>query len=340
LIHRALPWIQAHLSWPGGILGIAVTLALFGAALTEWIGIHAIFGAFIVGVAFGDSSHLRQRTRSVIEQFIGSIFAPIFFASIGLRVDFFANFDLILVVVVLAVACIGETLGCAIGAMWAGFPRRQSWAIGFALNARGAMEIVLATLALQYGVIGERLFVALVIMALVTSIVAGPLMQRVLKRRVGAKVRDYLRPQTFVSDLRATLPKEAIEELSELAAKSDSFAADELAAAAWERERAMSTAFPGGIAIPHAQIQGLQVPIIAVGISNRGLEFDSPDGAPTRLVILVFAGPEHSQQHLELLADIARIFRTGEAVSAACEAKSFTEFLATMNILVSEHGAH
>jgi Kef-type K+ transport system membrane component KefB len=75
LIHRVLPWIKAHTSWPGGILGLALSLAFFGAACTEYIGIHAIFGAFLVGIAIGDSSHLREQTRTVISQFISFIFA-------------------------------------------------------------------------------------------------------------------------------------------------------------------------------------------------------------------------------------------------------------------------
>ena len=88
LMHRSLPFLQAYTHYPGGVLGFAVTLGLLGAALTEFIGIHAIFGAFIVGVALGDSSHLSERTRVMIDEFVSFIFAPIFFASIGLKVNF------------------------------------------------------------------------------------------------------------------------------------------------------------------------------------------------------------------------------------------------------------
>ena len=81
LIDRALPWIQAYTSWPAGVLSFALSLCLFSAAFTEWIGIHAIFGSFLAGVALGHSSHLRERTRTTLEQFISFIFAPLFFAS-------------------------------------------------------------------------------------------------------------------------------------------------------------------------------------------------------------------------------------------------------------------
>ena len=66
LFHWVLPWVKAHTSWPGGILGFAMVLALFGAACTEAIGIHAIFGAIIIGVAIGHSAHLRSQTRAVM----------------------------------------------------------------------------------------------------------------------------------------------------------------------------------------------------------------------------------------------------------------------------------
>src|SRR5690606_34242317 len=112
-------------------------------------------GAFIFGIAIGDSRHLRERTRATLDQFISFIFAPLFFANIGLRVDFVAHFDLQLVVIVLLVATVCKVVGCGFGAMLGGMPRRQAFAVGFGMNARGAMEIILGMLALQAGVIGE-----------------------------------------------------------------------------------------------------------------------------------------------------------------------------------------
>ena len=181
LINRSLPWIQAHSSWPGGILGFSLSLALFCAAFTEWIGIHAIFGAFIAGIALGDSRHLRERTRATIEQFVSFIFAPLFFAGIGLKVNFVKEFDLLLVITVLVIATLGKVIGCGLAGRMSGMARREAWALGFGMNARGAMEIILGLLALQYGLINERLFVALVVMALVTSLMSGPILQKVLR---------------------------------------------------------------------------------------------------------------------------------------------------------------
>jgi Kef-type K+ transport system membrane component KefB len=186
LIHRLLPWLQAWTSWPSSVLGFCFTLALLGAALTEWIGIHAVFGAFLVGICIGDSPRFRDDTRKTIHDFVNSIFAPLFFASIGLRIDVVATFDLLIVLAVLAIACLGKIVGCGLAALWAGTEPRTAWSIGFAMNARGAMGIILGMLAHDNGLIHERMFVALVVMALITSMMSGPAMQWLLGRKRGA----------------------------------------------------------------------------------------------------------------------------------------------------------
>lgn len=177
VLDKIMPWMQQKLSWPGGVLGISLGICFLSAAFTESIGIHAILGAFIAGIAIGDSVHLKEKAREIIYQFVTNIFAPLFFVSIGLRVNFIENFNLSLVILVLVVAYIGKVSGASIGARMGGFTRKEALAVGFGMNARGAMEIILGTLALQAGLINETIFVALVIMALVTSLTSGPLMK-------------------------------------------------------------------------------------------------------------------------------------------------------------------
>lgn len=178
IINRALPWIQTKLSWPGGVLSISLGFCFLGAAFTESIGLHAILGAFIMGIAFGDSVHLHEKAREIIHQFVTNVFAPLFFVSIGLRVNFVENFDPQLVLIVLFLAVICKVFGATLGGYLGGLSRRESLAVGFGLNARGAMEIILGTLALNAGLIDQKMFVALVVMALLTSIVSGPLVKR------------------------------------------------------------------------------------------------------------------------------------------------------------------
>jgi len=181
IINRVLPWVQNKLSWPGGVLAMSLGLCLVCAAFTESINIHAILGAFIAGIAIGDSVHLREQAREIIHQFVTNFFAPLFFVSIGLKVNFVENFDLVTVSVILVLAFVGKVVGASIGARIGGLNRNAALAVGFGLNARGAMEIILGTLAYNAGIIGKPIFVALVIMALVTSLTSGPLMRRFVK---------------------------------------------------------------------------------------------------------------------------------------------------------------
>lgn len=177
-INRVLPWIQKNLSWPGGVLSISLGFCFLGAAFTEYIGLHAILGAFIVGIALGDSVHLKEREREIINQFVTNVFAPLFFVGIGLKVNFITNFDWQLVTLVVFLAMVCKVFGASLGAYMGGMTKRESLAVGFGLNARGAMEIILGTLALSAGVIDEKMFVALVVMALLTSVISGPLMRK------------------------------------------------------------------------------------------------------------------------------------------------------------------
>jgi Kef-type K+ transport system membrane component KefB len=178
LIDKTLPWMQTKLSWPGGVLSISLGICLLSAAFTESIHIHAILGAFIAGIAFGDSVHLREQAREIIHQFVTNFFAPLFFVSIGLKVNFIENFNLQIVVIILVLAFVGKVIGATLGARLGGMTKNHSLAVGFGMNARGAMEIILGTLALNAGLISKPIFVALVIMALVTSLSSGPFMKK------------------------------------------------------------------------------------------------------------------------------------------------------------------
>ncbi len=180
-VNQVLPWINKKMAWPGGVLSISLGFCFLASAFTEFAGIHAIFGAFLTGVVLGDSEHFSERAKEIVHQFINNIFAPLFFVAIGLKVNFAVNFDLTTTIVILLIAFIGKILGAGAGARIGGFPIRESIATGFGMNARGAIEIILGLVALEYQLINETIFVALVIMALVTSMTSGPMMKFILK---------------------------------------------------------------------------------------------------------------------------------------------------------------
>jgi Kef-type K+ transport system membrane component KefB/mannitol/fructose-specific phosphotransferase system IIA component len=328
LIHRVLPWVQAHTSWPGGVLGFALSLTLVSAAVTEWIGIHAIFGAFLAGVALGDSEHLRERTRATIDQFVSFIFAPLFFASIGLKVNFLAHFDPLLVLTVLVIACLGKVLGCGLAARLSGLARRESWALGFGMNARGVMEIILGMLALKYGMIGERLFVALVFMALATSLMSGPMLQQLLRLKKSRRFTDYLNARTFINPLSGHTRFGAISEMAAAAAQVAGLEESEIRDAVLLRESLMPTGIGRGMAVPHARLKGLSSPLLVVGLAPGGIDFDSPDGFPAHIVFLILTPLQDDGAQLEILADIATTFKVKEIREKAGGVTNCTEFLA------------
>lgn len=166
-----------------GILGVAVLIAFLCAAFTQWIGIHAIFGAFLAGVMIGETGEASNGARELLRQMVFYIFAPIFFASMGLRANFINHFDLPLVLAVLAVAVAAKFTGGFLGAYLGGRRGHEAYAIGFGLIPQGAMGIILAFLALEFSLINETVFVALVTTALVTSILSGPLIQRAMEHK-------------------------------------------------------------------------------------------------------------------------------------------------------------
>ncbi len=338
LIDRLLPWVQAYTRWPGGVLGFALTGGLLCAAYTEFIGIHAIFGAFIFGVALGDSKHLRAHTRTLLDQFISFIFAPIFFASIGLQVNFLANFDIGLVAMVLLIGSAGMIGGCTWGARRSGFKTRESLAIGVAMNARGAMEIILGLLALQAGLIRERLFVALVAMALFTSLTSGTFMQAILRLRRPIRFLEYLTARRCIIDFHATSRRHAIEQLSQLACLGSDVDPALAFNAVWRREQTMSTSLNHGVSVPHARINGLKSPLVAIGVSREGIDFDSMDGLPARLIFLILTPHDAQRLQLELLANIGATFANPALVERCSNVNNYTELLALIKSHIGEGG--
>lgn len=335
LVHRTLPILQAYTHYPGGVIGFAVTLGLLGATFTEYIGIHAIFGAFLVGVALGDSSHLQERTRVMIDEFVSFVFAPLFFATLGLKVNFATHFDGLLVLLVFILACAGKFIGAVLAARWGGFPNRECWAIGFAMNSRGAMEIILATLALEAGIIRQRLFVALVVMAILTSALSGPLMRWVLRRPKPHRLLSYVAPKLFLRELRADSRLDVIRELAAVTAREHGLDAAAIEKLAWEREQIAATGIGHGVAIPHARLADIRQPVVAVGISEAGIDFDAPDGQPAHVIFLLVTPRANPEVQLELSADIAHTFREPHGLERILRASTFTEFVAKLKALSS-----
>ena len=318
IVNRILPFIQTKLSFPGGVLNFIFISGFFAAAFTEYIGIHAIFGAFIIGIAIGDSAHLKEETREMIQQFVTNIFAPLFFISIGLRLDFIAHFDISLVAIFLAIAFITKIFGSYLGAYWGGFTKNDAWIIGFGMNSRGAMEIVLGLLALEYHVIQEDVFVALVIMALVTSMSSAPFMNIFIKRSLKLiSPFDVLDIQRVFFTSAGT-STEVLHELSMYAASSAGITAHEILEKVEQREKEFPTGIANGLAIPHARLP-IKRPVLALAVSKNGIDFGAMDGQPSRLIFLLLTPQNENELQLEFLASLAKLAGNAEFIKMALQ---------------------
>jgi len=306
IINILLQKVNNKLSFPGSSLSFILILGLVGASFTELIGIHAVFGAFIVGVAFGDSVHLKDETKEVLHQFITNIFAPLFFVSIGLKVNFISNFDFVLVLIVLVLAFIGKVVGCSLGAYLSGFKKNDSYAIGFGMNSRGAMEIILALLGLQFGLIKESVFIALVIMALVTSLVSAPFMNYFIKAKNKLNFINLLNKNRILFSEKNNKTG-VLGELVELASKELLISKEEILKVINERENSFPTGIANHLAIPHAKIN-IEQPFIAVAINKNGIDFGAEDGLPAKAIILLLTPENNNELQLQLLSEIAHSF--------------------------------
>lgn len=308
LVNWLLPKIQRHFPWPGGVLTFLVVMSLLSAALTERLGVHAVLGAFLAGIMFSDSRFLEDKTREITDQFVSNIFAPLFFASIGFYADFAAEFRPALVLALLTLTLAGKGLCFYLGARWAKIPPPESYAASFALLSSGTMGIILGLVGLEAGFITRELFVALVLTALVSSLISGPLVSFTLNLRRRQNLLELLSPHLFLADLQARNDTEAIHELVKPLAKAAGVEAESLARLVIDRERIMSTGLGFGLALPHARVPGLKKPFLIIGRSRRGIEFHAPDGNLSHWIFLVITPEQAEVEQIHILAAIARRF--------------------------------
>lgn len=140
------------------------------------------------------------------------------------------------------------------------------------------------------------------------------------------KLLDALRKESVIPNLTSTNKAEVIRELSEhLASTHSSINADRIFKALMEREDICSTAVDEGVAIPHAKLSGVSGIIAAFGRSEQGIDFESLDGNPTHLFVLLLTPENSAGTHLKFLARISRIFKTRHFRSRLMEAKSRDE---------------
>lgn len=185
LVRPLLHWLSAWLFDKGSLTetGLVVALATMalGAWFTDMIGLHAVFGAFVAGAVMPRS--IARDTVARVQPLAVTLLLPLFFTYSGLntRIGLLNTpFLWLMCGAVLVAAIAGKGVACWLAARATGVPQREALGIGILMNARGLMELIIINIGLQRGIISEGLFATLVIMAVVTTLMASPIFDRLV----------------------------------------------------------------------------------------------------------------------------------------------------------------
>jgi len=341
LVNRAFEVIVARrLPEPGTSLTLICLLGMAFGALTIRIGIHALFGFFLAGIVAGESRALSEKTRHVISQMVRAVLVPMFFATLGLKIDFLANFDPLLVLFILIVGVAGRYLGAWFGVSMTGAFKDSRSLISIAHTPGGEMQIVIGLLALEYGVITPTVFVAIVFAAVVSSVALGPWMKLGLGKLRTPPVLTFFSPSGVIADMRSRTRDEAIAELCGLAARQWHLGpAAAVTARVIERENLMGTGLEVGIAVPHARLSGSKRPAVVFGRSVPGIDWNSPDGQPARLVFLILTPEQDDASQIRILRAVASSMRRPEARDRLRSAADDEQLWSVLEGLLSRESA-
>jgi len=182
LLCRSTRWLlQKNQGQPSlGLLGLLLIAIFMAAATTSWIGIFAIFGAFLTGAILSSERELAEMLQKNLRLFVTAFFLPIFFASTGLRTKIGTLDSYITILAafaVLAAAVAGKWGGCLLAARATGFSWRESNIIGVLMNTRALMELIVINVGMELGVLPDSMFTMLVLMAVITTIMTTPLVR-------------------------------------------------------------------------------------------------------------------------------------------------------------------
>ncbi len=171
---------------------VAILILVFSCALfTEVIGIHALFGAFLAGVILPANPAFRSHLQEKLESFSSAFLLPLFFAFTGLRTQIGLLHDWegwLVCAVLVGIATLGKLGGSMAAARWTGMNWHDSFCLGALMNTRGLVELIVLNVGYDLGILSARVFAMMIVMALVTTAMTGPLLSLagILRRQPGA----------------------------------------------------------------------------------------------------------------------------------------------------------
>lgn len=168
------------------VIAVIFLLILASAAATDYIGVHALFGAFVAGAVMPKGSRFVRHLSEKLEDVTVVFLLPVFFAYVGLQTDVRTILSpdyLGTAMLIVGVACAGKIIGASVPAWLLGSHPREALAVGVLMNTRGLMELIILTIGLSIGVISNAVYGMMVVMAMVTTAMTTPLLHAILPRR-------------------------------------------------------------------------------------------------------------------------------------------------------------
>lgn len=186
------PMANKLVRWKGApnisnlMLAVFLVFILFCAFITERLGVHALFGAFLAGMCIPKLHHWHRQLERTIHPLVSVLLLPVFFAVTGIHTEFIdlgGRSVLLWFIVLLVVAVVGKIGGTYYGSRkLSHLPQRESLLLGFLMNTRGLVDLVVVNLALAAGAINTQLFTILVLIALITTAMTAPAMDLLKKK--------------------------------------------------------------------------------------------------------------------------------------------------------------
>ncbi len=190
LVDAVLRAVMRRGAGVSGAVATSLLIVLLAGACTHALGLEAIFGTFVAGVLLGRSRYQSADSFPRIETLTSAFFAPLFFASAGVRADLSSLADPVVLgwgLAVFVAACAAKFVGAFAGARVAGLHPLEGLALGAALNARGAVGLVVATVGLGAGVLNQASYTIVVLIAMATSMMAPPALRAIVRRWHGTE---------------------------------------------------------------------------------------------------------------------------------------------------------
>ena len=306
---------KLHFSFPAMVL-LAVVLSV---GISETLHFSGLLSCLILGMIITNFSRYREEFFSAFHDLEEIIFS-LFFVLAGTHFDFAAmKVAGVAGLALIAARSVGKFVGPSVGAVFASSTQTTRKLIGLSLFPLAGVAIGLVLIAENSGILGAQssLLTASILTAVVVFELAGPVLTGLAIQRSGEARKNRLRLLDFLQEeyikigLESDDKWEALDEMAEflyMTHNIQELSLDELKASVRERENEITTGIGQNLAIPHAIIDGGPMIRGVIGICPQGIEFESFDGKPVKIVILIATPRDHYEMHLQVLANVAKIF--------------------------------